>query len=167
MNGLIGINHVATVSNDLDRLMSFYKRVFEADCVFDEEIPFMPLRDAAGSARHVFINLGGPTFLHAWQVHGVDPVEFNGDIFSRGRVDHFALAVETYGDFERLRRALIEEGATDGEVTDFGLMLSFSFADPDGLWAELSWWKDGPTLTGFDAALMQDPIADKAPAHAG
>ena len=167
MNGLVGINHVATVSSDLDGLVAFYERVFGADCLYDEEIPFMPARGAGGSARHVFISLGGPTFLHAWQVQGVDPAAFDGDIFSRGRVDHFALAVETYADFERLRRTLIEEGSTDGEVNDFGLMLSFSFTDPDGLWAELSWWKDGPSLSRFDASLMQDPIANKAPAHVG
>jgi catechol 2,3-dioxygenase-like lactoylglutathione lyase family enzyme len=167
MNGLIGINHVATVSSDLDRLVSFYQQVFGAECLFDEEIPFMPVREAGGSARHVFINLGGPTFLHAWQVQGVNPAEFDGEIFSRGRVDHFALAVETYADFERLRHALIGEGAADGEVNDFGVMLSFSFVDPDGLWVEVSWWKDGPNLNRFDAALVQDPIADKAPARAG
>ena len=167
MNGLIGIKHVATVSSDLDELVTFYEEVFGAECLFDEEIPFMPLREAGGSARHVFINLGGPTFLHAWQVQGVDPAEFDGAIFSRGRVDHFSIAVESYADLERLRRSLVSRGATDGEVNDFGLMLSFTFVDPDGLWVEVSWWKDGPDLSRFDAALMQDPIAEKAPANVG
>lgn len=167
MNGLIGINHVATVSNDLDRLVSFYERVFGAHCLFDEEIPFKRSRGAVGAARHVFIKLGGPTFLHGWQVEGVDPAVFDGDIFNRGRVDHFSIAVQTYADFERLRDSLIGEGAADGEVNDFGVMLSFSFVDPDGLWAEVSWWKDGPDLSHFDAALVQDPIADKTRAAVG
>ena len=39
-------------------------------------------------------------------------------------------------------------------------MLSFSFTDPDGLWTEVSWWKDGPDLTTLDAGLVKDPIAD-------
>ena len=167
MNGLIGINHVATVSSDLDRLVAFYERVFDAKCLFDEEIPFMPLRKAGGSARHVFIDLGGPTFLHGWQVQGVDPSAFDGEIFSRGRVDHFSLAVESYAGFERLRERLISEGAADGEVNDFGVMLSFTFVDPDGLWVEVSWWKDGPSLSNFDASLVQDPIANETPAHVG
>jgi hypothetical protein len=70
------------VSSDLDTLVSFYERVFGAECLFDEEIPFMPSREAGGTARHVFINLGGPTFLHGWQVQGVNPAAFDGDIFS-------------------------------------------------------------------------------------
>jgi hypothetical protein len=59
------------------------------------------------------------------------------------------------------------ESAADGEVNDFGVMLSFSFVDPDGLWVEVSWWKDGPNLSRFDAALVRDPLADKAPADVG
>ena len=91
----------------------------------------------------------------------MDPAEFDGEIFGRGRVDHFALETESYADLERLRHKLMEEGATAGEVNDFGLMLSFSFQDPDGLWTEVAWWKDGPDLTGLDSALMKDPIAEQ------
>ena len=166
MSSLIGMNHVATVTQDLDRLVDFYARVFEAKCIFDEEIPFMPLRSGGGAARHAFIAVGGPTFLHAWQVDGVDPGSFEGEIFERGRVDHFALATKSYGDFERLRQKLIEEGATTGEVNDFGVMLSFSFQDPDGLWSEVTWLKDGPHLD-FDPGMIRDPIAQDAPVSVG
>lgn len=160
--GLIGVNHVATVSKDLDVLVEFYSRVFGTECLLDVEVPFMPLKQEGGRGRHVFISLGGPTVLHAWQIDGVDPDEFDGEIFDRGRVDHFALATESYAEFERLRLKLVTKGATTGEVNDFGLMLSFSFQDPDGLWTEVSWWKDGPDLTGLDATLMRDPIAEQA-----
>ncbi len=161
--GLIGVNHVATVSKDLDGLVAFYSRIFGTECLLDVEVPYMPLKQEGGSGRHVFISLGGPAVLHAWQIEGVDPDEFDGEIFSRGRVDHFALATESYADFERLRQRLIEEGASKGEVNDFGLMLSFSFRDPDGLWTEVCWWKDGPDLSRLDASLMRDPIADGGP----
>lgn len=160
--GLIGTNHIATVSKDLDRLVEFYSRVFDSECLLDVEVPFMPLKKEGGSGRHVFISLGGPTVLHAWQIDGADPDQFDGEIFSRGRVDHFALATSSYADFERFRETLVEEKATTGEVNDFGLMLSFSFQDPDGLWTEVAWWKDGPDLSGLDAKLMRDPIAEQA-----
>jgi len=156
---LIGVNHVATVSKDLDSLVAFYLRVFGTECLLDVKVPYMPLKQEGGSGRHVFISLGGPTVLHAWQIEGVDPDEFDGEIFSRGRVDHFALATQSYADFERLRQRLVEEGASKGEVNDFGLMLSFSFQDPDGLWTEVCWWKDGPDLSRLDASLMMHPIA--------
>ena len=165
MTSLIGVNHVATVTADLDGLIDFYDRIFEAKCLWDEEIPVMVLKSSRRSARHAFISLGGPTVLHAWQIEDVDPADFDGEIFERGRVDHFSLATPTYRDFERLRTRLTEEGATTGEVTDFGLMISFSFRDPDGLWAEVTWWKDGPELSNFDASLMRDPIPEREAAR--
>jgi len=60
-----------------------------------------------------------------------------------------------------LRRRLIDEGATQGEVNDFGVSLSFSFTDPDGTWAEVAWWKDGVNPSDLDPAAFQDPIAAK------
>ena len=33
---LAGINHVAFLSADIDRLKEFYKRVFDAECIVDE-----------------------------------------------------------------------------------------------------------------------------------
>lgn len=164
MAALIGINHIATVSRDLDALIEFYERVFGAECLLDVEIPSMPLGGKGSRGRHVFIGLGGPTVLHAWQLDGVDPCRFDGDAFGRGRLDHFALATGTYAEFETLRRRLLDEGATTGEVNDFGLMTTFSFHDPDGLWAEVAWWKDGPALDGLDTSLMMDPIANETDA---
>ncbi len=79
--GLIGINHVATVSKDLDVLVEFYSRIFGAECLLDVEVPFMPLKGEGGSGRHVFISLGGPTVLHAWQIDGANPDDVDGEIF--------------------------------------------------------------------------------------
>ena len=162
MGVLTGVNHVATVSEDLDRLIGFYDCIFEAKVLADEEIPHMVLRSKAGRGRRVMIALGGPGFLHACQIEGVEPSNLDGDIFERGRVDHFSLTVDSYADFEHVRQKLMSEGASTGEVNDFGVMLSFSFKDPDGLWSEVSWWKDGPDLTNIDWALMKDPIAENA-----
>ncbi|CAN5149575.1 hypothetical protein BH20ACT22_BH20ACT22_12820 [soil metagenome] len=41
-----------------------------------------------------------------------------------------ALVVDSHDDFEEVRRRLMEEDATEGEVNDFGVALSFSFVDP-------------------------------------
>ena len=161
MSLLTGVNHIATISKDLDALIDFYDRIFGARVLLDVTVPEMVLRSTRGPARHVFIEVGGPSVLHAWQIEGIDPAHFDGEIFGRGRVDHFALLTGTYTEFEHLRQKLVGEGASTGEVNDFGLIISFSFHDPDGLWAELSWWKDGPDLRNFDASLMTDPIAGK------
>lgn len=158
MSMLIGVNHIATISNDLDRLVDFYERIFDAKKVIDVEVP--PI-----GARHVFITLGGPAILHAWQIEGSDVTRFDGEIFQRGRVDHFALQTDSYDKFEELRRRLTTEGATAGEVNDFGVLLTFSFVDPDGLWAEVGWWKDGMEAAEIDWSKMVDPIAEKAGAR--
>jgi catechol 2,3-dioxygenase-like lactoylglutathione lyase family enzyme len=161
MSILIGVNHIATVSSNLDDLIDFYDRIFDAKVLVDIEIPDMVLKGDPTPSRHAFISIGGPSVLHAWQIDGVDPARFDGQIFNRGRVDHFSLQAATYADFEKLRQRLVREGAATGEVTDFGVMLSFCFKDPDGLWTEVSWWKDGPDLTTLDAGLVKDPIAER------
>jgi catechol 2,3-dioxygenase-like lactoylglutathione lyase family enzyme len=157
--GLVGVNHVATVSKDLDALIGFYETAFDARLLADIQVPHMPLPHVTG--RHALIALGGPSFLHAWEAaEDADLHRFEGEIFARGRVDHFALQADSYATFERMRQRLVEAGASKGEVNDFGLMLSFSFEDPDGLWVEVCWWKDGLDPTAMDPGLLRDPIGD-------
>ena len=150
---LIGVNHVATLTEDLDRLIDFYERIFESKTVLDVEIPKI-------KARHAFITIGGPSILHAWEVEDVDASRFDGEMFSRGRIDHLALQADSYASFETLRRRLMTEGATEGVVNDFGPMESFSFRDPDGLWCEVCRYKDEPDPSVMDMSLFRDPIAD-------
>ena len=151
MSLLTGVNHVATITEDLDRLADFYARVFDTPKVLEISIPSL--------GRHAFISIGGVATLHVWEVDGTNPSDFGSEIFHRGRVDHFALEAKTYEDFEELRRRLVQEGVTKGEVNDFGVSLSFSFTDPDGTWAEVAWWKDGVDPTNLDAGAFEDPIA--------
>jgi len=150
MSLLTGVNHVATITEDLDRLADFYGRVFDTPKVLEISIPSL--------GRHAFISIGGPATLHVWEVDGTIPSDFGSEIFDRGRVDHFALEAKSYEDFEELRRRLIQEGATKGEVNDFGVSLSFSFTDPDGTWAEVAWWKAGVDPGNLDANAFEDPI---------
>jgi predicted lactoylglutathione lyase len=80
--------------------------------------------------------------LHAFEQDAPAPAP----VFHRGRVDHLALNVEDHDDFERLGRRLVEVGASTGEVTDFGAILSIGFEDPDGLACELCWMRPSATL---------------------
>ena len=59
-------------------------------------------------------------------------------MFGRGRIDHLALQSSSLDNFEELRRRLMERGAADDFVTDFGPILSVFFCDPDGLECELA-----------------------------
>jgi hypothetical protein len=58
-------------------------------------------------------------------------------MFGRGRLDHLALQAASLEAFENIRKRLMERGAADDFVTDFGQMLSMFFRDPDGLECEV------------------------------
>lgn len=131
-----GMHHLAFLTADLDRLISFYERIFEAEVTLD--------RTDKG-LRHAFIEVGAGTVLHPFELSGVE-VPGRQPIFGRGRLDHFALNATSEESFREVRRRLIDEGAgatEGGLVTDMGPMLSFSFHDPDGAWHEVMWVKPG------------------------
>jgi catechol 2,3-dioxygenase-like lactoylglutathione lyase family enzyme len=140
------IHHMTFVTGDMDRLIAFYERIFDARVTVDVE---------EEGLRHAFIEVGPHTVLHPFQVPGVEPPG-RQEIFQRGRLDHFGLNATSEEAFREIRRRLMAEGAhatEGGLVTDMGSMLSFSFFDPDGAWHEVMWAKPGvPIEDGFKAA---------------
>ncbi len=142
---LNGFNHVATMTRDMDRLIEFYKEVFDAKPVFDLVAPGLEL-------RHVGIDLGG-AFLHAWEASEDVTGPFPREMFRRGRLDHIALAARDEGSLEELRQRLISHGACDGSISDFGSVFSVWFTDPDGMELEVCCLKEGA-----DMADVRDPI---------
>ena len=136
------INHLTFITADMDRLISFYERVFDARTTVDltEE-----------GLRHAFIEVGPHTVLHPFQVPGLEPPG-QQPMFERGRLDHFALNAASEEAFRELHRRLEAEGALDSMVTDMGSMLLFSFLDPDDGRHEVVWRKPGVTA---EAGLRQ------------
>jgi catechol 2,3-dioxygenase-like lactoylglutathione lyase family enzyme len=128
---LADIHHLTFVTGDLDRLLSFYERVFGARVTLDLE---------EEGLRHAFVEIGPHTVLHPFQVPGVEPPGHE-PMFARGRLDHFGLNAASEEAFFELRRRVLAEGAGDGEVTDMGSLLSFGFTDPDGGGHEVIWVK--------------------------
>jgi catechol 2,3-dioxygenase-like lactoylglutathione lyase family enzyme len=138
MGLLAGINHVAFISRDIDALKDFYARAFDAECILDETLEHGPW----DNARHAFIDLGGGCVLHPFERTDSTWLE-KMPIFDRGRIDHIALLAPSKEMFETVRQRLIDAGASDGTVTDFGPVFSVFFRDPDGMEAEVAYWKDG------------------------
>jgi catechol 2,3-dioxygenase-like lactoylglutathione lyase family enzyme len=130
---LNGIHHLTFVTSDMDRLIAFYERVFEARVTVDLE---------EEGLRHAFIEVGPRTVLHPFQVPGVDPPGPR-PMFGRGRLDHFALNAASEEAFGEILRRVVAEGAGDGAVTDMGSLLNFGFTDPDGGEHEVVWAKPG------------------------
>jgi catechol 2,3-dioxygenase-like lactoylglutathione lyase family enzyme len=131
---LSGYNHVAILTDDLERLGDFYRDVFE--------VQDMRAMEHDG-VHHWLIRVGEQSVLHAFEKSAPAP----GPTFERGRIDHLALNVDDAVEFERLRARLVDAGASSGEVTDFGVLLSVGFTDPDGLSCELCWMRPDRDLT--------------------
>jgi catechol 2,3-dioxygenase-like lactoylglutathione lyase family enzyme len=129
---LSGFNHVATLTNDSERLHSFYREVFDADVVRDGA----EFADKPGPRLSV-INIGPGAELNVFQIDGNTEADRQTPMFGRGRIDHLALQASSLETFEEARRRLMERGAADDFVTDFGSILSVFFRDPDGLECEL------------------------------
>ena len=143
MQLLNSIHHLTFVTADMDRLISFYERVFGARVTVDLE---------EEGLRHAFIELGPHTVLHPFQVPGVEPPG-SQPMFERGRMDHFGLNAASEEAFRELRRRVVAEGAGDGVVTDMGSLLIFSFNDPDAGRHEVVWAKPGvPVEAGLKRA---------------
>ena len=126
---LDGMNHVAILTNDTARLHAFYREVFDANVSHD-------MTESEG-VRLSFVDVGPHTELNVFEVQGNSEADRQTPMFGRGRIDHLALQASSQAAFDAIRQRLIDRGATDGFVTDFGPILSLFFRDPDGLEAEV------------------------------
>jgi catechol 2,3-dioxygenase-like lactoylglutathione lyase family enzyme len=129
---LKGLNHVAVISNDAARLNAFYEEVFDAEILRDgSEFP-----DGKGP-RLSIIKIGDWSELNVFQIEGNTEADRQTPMFGRGRLDHLAVQAASIEAFEAIRDRLMDRGAADDFVTDFGSMLSLFFRDPDGLECEV------------------------------
>ena len=130
-----GTHHVTFLTDDMDRLVAFYERVFDAKKTLDmtEE-----------GLRHVYLEVGATTVLHPFQLlEGPQPPPAPGTMFGRGRLDHFALRAPSKEAFLELRRRVEAEDAADGDVRDMRAMWIMGLHDPDGFYVEVVWHKPG------------------------
>ncbi|MDX1664313.1 MAG: VOC family protein [Candidatus Promineifilaceae bacterium] len=140
MKLLADLHHLTFVTADMDRLIDFYERIFDARVTVDLE---------EEGLRHTFIEVGPHTVLHPFQIPGVEPPPPQ-PMFQRGRLDHFALNAASEEAFRELHRRAVSEGISDGIVTDMGPILIFTFTDPDGAEHEVVWRKPGvPDAAGL------------------
>lgn len=126
---LDGINHVAVLTSDTDRLVSFYREMFDA--TVDGE-----MREG-DAVRLTLIKVGPTSELNVFEIAGNDEALRQTPMFERGRLDHLGLQAASIEAFDTIRDRLMATGAADAFVTDFGQVLSVFFTDPDGLEGEV------------------------------
>ena len=125
---LNGVQHVAILTSDTERLVEFYEGVFDAtrggQGVHNEEMSL------------TFIDIGPFNELNVFEFKGKNALR-DAPMFERGPIDHIGLRASSLDAFNTIRERLIERRSTDGFVTDFGPALSLFFVDPDGLEGEV------------------------------
>jgi catechol 2,3-dioxygenase-like lactoylglutathione lyase family enzyme len=129
---LDGFNHVAVLTKDTDRLHAFYKEVFGARVLYAGPEP-----GNDNPVRFSVVKVGPHSELNVFEVDGNTEAERQTPMFGRGRIDHLAVHAGSLESFETIRDRLMERGAADDFVTDFGPILSLFFRDPDGLECEV------------------------------
>ena len=124
-----GFNHVAVLTNDTERFVQFYRDVFEAEVLGGQHL--------GEEGTLTFVKIGENAEFNLFEVSGNTEASRQTPMLGRGRIDHLALHAASLESFEEIRRRLIERGASDEFVTDFGPVLSLFFRDPDGLECEV------------------------------
>jgi catechol 2,3-dioxygenase-like lactoylglutathione lyase family enzyme len=124
-----GFNHVAVLTNDTERFVSFYRDVFEAEVLGEQGL--------GEEGTLTFVKIGENAEINLFEVAGNTEASRQTPMLGRGRLDHLALHAASLASFEEIRRRLIDRGSADEFVTDFGPVLSVFFRDPDGLECEV------------------------------
>jgi catechol 2,3-dioxygenase-like lactoylglutathione lyase family enzyme len=125
---ITGVNHIAVMTDDLDRFVEFYSDVFDLEVVFTEDTP---------AFRHAILRTGARSWLHPAEIVDNAHNAASSSMFDRGHLDHLALTAADGEAFAAARDRLVERGASDGSIDDLGAFHSVWFTDPDGMQVEL------------------------------
>jgi catechol 2,3-dioxygenase-like lactoylglutathione lyase family enzyme len=135
-----GLNHLALITNDLDRTTRFWHGVLGA-----------PLVATLGTEafRHYFFDVGqGATVaFFEYRGHQVDRFAKPAGVPDERAIqfDHVSLNLPHEAALLQLRQRLLAHGCEVTEIVDHGLMRSIYFTDPNGIALEASCWAHNPT----------------------
>jgi len=125
-----GFNHIATLTADLDRLVDFYTKVFDAEVTFEMD-------KAPDHPRMSILDMGGGSALNVFEVAADEIVGDRRTLGGRGPIDHFGIAVDSMETLEQVRDRLVAAGSDIGEIQKLGDHWSLFFRDIDGMELEV------------------------------
>ncbi len=91
-----GLNHVATLTSDMDLTIGFYEQAFDATVIF--EVP-----QSGDHPWMKIVDLGGGAMLNVFEVPADTIIGERSRQGERGVIDHFALAVADRSALARSR----------------------------------------------------------------
>ena len=126
-----GLNHVATLTTNMNTTIRFYEQAFDATVLFEiektEHHPWMKVIDLGGGAALNVFEAPADTIIGERRRQG-----------GRGAIDHYALAVDTLATLNTVRDRLVAAGAQEvGDIQQLGPEWSLFFRDPDGMELEV------------------------------
>lgn len=116
------ITHVALTVTDLERSVPWYRELFGADPVIDED---------TGPFRHVVWMLGSGTLVGIHQFPKLESSEPCSEL--RPGIDHLAFGCASRAELEQWQSRLEELGISHGGIVDAGYGSGLSFRDPDNI----------------------------------
>ena len=153
-----GINHLALVTQDMEKTVKFYRDVLG-----------MPLVSTTGNRpdlypyRHYFFALGEGNTIAFFEWPGmVEEFHKPAGAPFRGRVqfDHVSFNVESEEALLELKARLEQHSVEVTRVVDHRVVHSIYFTDPNGIALEASYWIHDPTQQEADYSdpeLFADP----------
>ena len=125
-----GLNHVATLTTNMNTTIRFYEQAFDATVLFEiektEHHPWMKVVDLGGGAALNVFEAPADTIIGERRRQG-----------GRGAIDHYALAVDTLATLNTVRDRLVAAGAQEvGDIQQLGPEWSLFFR-PDGMELEV------------------------------
>jgi catechol 2,3-dioxygenase-like lactoylglutathione lyase family enzyme len=125
-----GLNHVATITAGLDRVVAFYQRVFDARITLE-------MGATEDHPRMVILDLGGGSALNITEQPADTIVGDRIRPGGRGPIDHYGIAVASHADLTNVRDRLITAGEEVGGIQRLGDSWSLFFRDQDGMELEV------------------------------
>jgi catechol 2,3-dioxygenase-like lactoylglutathione lyase family enzyme len=149
--GLAGINHLALVTNDMDRTVRFYRDVLGMEVVGTlgaELEPGVPM-------RHYFFSLGQSNTLAFFEWQGIEmpPPKDSGVRASGRQFDHVSFNVDSEEALLEMQARIRSHGVPATNVVDHGFIHSIYLEDPNGISLEFSVWTKDLTKE----PLFKDP----------
>ena len=135
--GYCGINHLALVTNDMDKTVRFYRDVLGMPVVGalsgeTEGTPF----------RHYFFSMGaaGTIAFFEWPNASLPERKDSGIPATGRQFDHVSINVGLMDELLDLQKRMRELGVPASEVVDHGMLKSIYFEDPNNISLEFSVW---------------------------
>jgi catechol 2,3-dioxygenase-like lactoylglutathione lyase family enzyme len=125
---LAGVNHIAIMTPDLERLIRFYERVFGAT-------PGVPSDNQPWKCS---LEIAPGTVFHLFEVPAAIARQPDDLPFDQGSINHFALEARDAEAFLQIRALLIAGSHADESVFESPGTFSLFAVDPDGLFIEVT-----------------------------